>query len=222
MSGLGAWSFGFYHYQMQVPNNRVAAGITAFKQALIDNGFGKNVDISIPKFGEATKNRVVEFQTQEKIKADGVIGPETARHLMRRYSFNEEVSDSLKIPDHLLQKLLGHESGYDPVAEGYVDPEDEGIAQISLKNHPDVTELEAWAPSFAIPFAGDYLKKFYKNSVADFDAAVASYNVGTFYAVKWAKAGKPSSGLIVNIGGKLVDVYTRATAYVAGVKAMPI
>jgi hypothetical protein len=222
MSGLGAWSFGFYHQGMEVPNNRVAAGITAFKQALIDNGYGKGIDITLPLFGSNMKKRTIDFQNAEGITADGIIGPTTARHLMRFYAFGEEMGSTIEIPDHLLQKLGGHESGHDPVAQGYVDLHDEGENQISLTNHPEITIEQAWSPSFSIPWTARALRKFYVNTAADWDGAIASHNTGSFYAAQWVKAGKPSSGLIILIGGNPVDIYTRAKVYVAGVRAMPI
>src|SRR4051794_13670721 len=119
MSGLGAWSFGFYSYGMQVPNNRVAAGITAFKQALIDNGMGKGIDLSLPIFGSNMKRRTVDFQKANSIGTDGIIGPTTSRYLFRVYSHEAELTGTIEIPDHLLHKLGAEESGHDPVAQGF-------------------------------------------------------------------------------------------------------
>lgn len=222
MAGLGAWSYGFYHEGMAVPDNRVAAGIIAFKHALIDNRFSAGIDITKEKFGPATEAQVKLFQTQSKIKVDGIIGPETSRYLMRVYSFQAELGSTIEMPDHLLQKLCNHESGHDPVAQGYIDEHDEGEVQISLTNHPAISQQQAWTPSFAIPWAGNDLKKFYVNEIADWDGALASYNIGQYYAVKWVKAGKPSSGLIIMLDNKPVDIYTRANTYVVGVRAQPV
>lgn len=222
MAGLGAWSYGFYKQGMAVPDERVAAGIMAFKHALIDNGFTQGIDLTKEKFGVGTETQTKLFQTKEQIKSDGIIGPETARHLMRFYAFLAEMGSTIEIPDHLLQKLGSHESGHDPVAQGYVDIHDEGEDQISLTNHPSITQQQAWTPSFAIPWAGSALKTFYVNQIADWDGAIASYNVGQYYAVKWVKAGKPTHGLIVMLGDTPVDIYTRANTYVAGVRAQPV
>jgi hypothetical protein len=222
MAGLGAWSYGFYKEGMAVPDARVAAGIIAFKHALVDNGFKKGIDLTKEKFGPDMEAQTRLFQTKEQIKSDGIIGPETARHLMRFYAFGEEMGSTIEIPDHLLQRLGGHESGHDPVAQGYIDIHDEGEDQISLTNHPDITQQQAWTPSFSIPWTARALRKFYVNEVADWDGVIASHNVGGFYAVKWVKAGKPTHGLIIMLGNTPVDIYTRANTYVAGVKAQPV
>jgi hypothetical protein len=219
MSGIGAWSFGFYHYGMEIPNNRVLAGLNAFKQALIDNMYSPGIDVTNKQFGTKTKKQTILFQTDNNLTPDGVIGPITARYLFRFYSYPSEFVGTVEIPGHLLQKLGCHESGHDPVAQGYVDSSDEGWAQISLTNHPQITQAKAWTPSFAIPWAANYLKTFFVNTYPDWDAALASYNIGTSYAAQWARAGKPSSGGPIFSG---YDLWSRATAYVAGVKAMPI
>lgn len=216
MSGVGAWSFGYYHQGMDVPNDRVAAGVLAFKQAAIDNGFKDRVVLN-STFGKNFKKQVVAFQESKNINADGIIGPETARYLFRIYSY--KVEHDLSISNHYLQKIGGQESGHDPVAQGFVDERDEGWAQISLSNHPDITQKQAWTPSFAIPWAGKYLLSFYNNQSKDWEGAVASYNVGSFYAKEWIDAGKPSSGGPV-VDGQ--DIFSRATQYVKGVSAQAV
>lgn len=217
MTGLGAWSQGYYREGMPVPNSRVAAGIHAFKQAVIDNGYGDKINLSAQKFGSAMDKATRRFQTVEGITADGAIGPTTARHLFRHYSFSVEAAGTIEIPDHLLQRLGGQESGHDPVAQGYVDPDDEGWAQINGPAHPNITLTQRWSPSFAIPWAASYLKTFYVDEAADWDGALASYNIGSYYAKKWVAAGKPATGPVVNG----IDFYARATHYVASVKAQP-
>lgn len=216
MSGLGAWSFGFYHQGMEIPNNRVGAGIIAFKTALKDNGFGQGIDLTLEKFGSNTKKQTIAFQKSQGIGADGIIGPTTARHLFRFYSYKAESIGTINIPDHLLQKLGSQESGHDPVAQGYFDPHDEGWAQINLLYHPKILLLEALSPSFAIPWAGTALKTFYVNINSDWDGALASYNIGVFYADKWVLAGKPASDGPIVSG---FDMWLRATNYVYGVKS---
>lgn len=214
--GLGGWSFGFYHHGMAVPNDRVAAGIKAFKQALIDNGFGAGIDITLPVFGSNMRKRTIAFQKAVGISADGVIGPTTARHLFRHYSFALEASGTVEIPDHLLQKLCGEESDHDPVAQGYSDPQDEGWAQLHLPYYPGLTVEQAWQPPIAGQKASSVLKTFYVDDAADWDGAVAAWNVGSGTAKIWVDAGKPAS-LVING----FDWGARATEYVALVKSQP-
>lgn len=217
-NGLGAWSFGYYHQGMPVPNNRVQAGLVAFKQGLIDNGFEAGIDLSSGHFGHSMTKQTRAFQKAQKIQVDGVIGPETARHLFRVYSFSEEQGGTIEIDDHLLQRQGGLESGHDPVAQGFSDAQDEGWAQLHMPYFPKVTLEQAWTPSFAIAKLGDHLKTFYVNLAADWYGAVASWNVGTGTALAWVHAGKPASGDVV--AG--VDWYARATNYVKLVKATAI
>jgi hypothetical protein len=214
--GLGGWSFGFYHLGMAVPNDRVAAGVKAFKQALIDNGHGAGIDITLPVFGSNASKRTKDFQRAVAITADGVIGPQTSRYLMRLYSFAEEATGTIEIPDHLLQKVGGEESDHDPVAQGYDDPQDEGWAQLHMPYFPGLTVQQAWQPPVAVQKLGSKLKTFYVDDRADWDGAVASWNVGTETAVEWVDAGKPAS-LVING----FDWGARATEYVGLVKAQP-
>lgn len=217
MTGLGAWSFGYYQQGMDVTSDRVAAGVQAFKHALIDNGYGTGINLDARGFGHSMTKQAKAFQRAHGLIVDGIIGPTTARYLFRQYSFPAEASGTIEMPDHLCQRLGGAESGHDPVAQGYADPDDEGWAQINGPSHPKITLAQRWSPAFAAPWAASYLKTFYVNERADWDGAVASYNVGQFYAVEWVDAGKPSSGKFVNG----VDVYARAHNYVNAVRSQP-
>lgn len=223
MSGLGAWSFGFYHENMVVPNDRVKAGIVAFKQALIDQGYKDGVDLASGKFGHSVAKQTKAFQHAQGIQVDGVIGPQTARNLFRFYTYAEEQGGTIEIPGHLLQRQGGLESGHDPVAQGFSDDKDEGWAQLHMPYFPNVTLEQAWTPSFAIEKMGSRLKSFYVNEAADWDGAVASWNVGTGTAIAWVAAGKPASGnIVVLANGTKIDWYARATHYVALVKATAV
>lgn len=215
-NGLGGWAFGYYHYKMAVPNARVAAGIKAFKQALIANGHGAGIDVTLPVFGSSMEKRTKDFQRAVSVSVDGVIGPTTSRHLLRHYSFALEASGAVEIPNHLLQKLCGAESDHDPVAQGYADPLDEGWAQLHLPYYPGLTVEQAWEPSVAGQKASHALKTFFSDYAADWDGAVASWNVGSGTAKAWVAAGKPAS-LVING----FDWGARATSYVALVKAQP-
>jgi hypothetical protein len=215
-SGLGAWSFGYYHRGMTVPNDRVAAGIHAFKQALIDSGYGRGIDLSVKGFGKAVERETKSFQSSRHLEVDGVIGMMTARYLFHHYTYASEKKHS--IPYRWVTRLGNQESANDPVAQGYFDSGDEGWGQIHLAAHPSVTLAQAWTPSFAIEYTGAGLAAFYANQIADWEGAVASWNCGSYYAKLWVQAGKPAYGGPILSGQ---DMWTRATHYVSGVKSQP-
>lgn len=216
MSGLGAWSFGYYHEGMNVPNDRVAAGVKAFKQALIDNGFSTGINLDARGFGHSAGKQAKAFQKANWLTVDGVIGPLTAKYLFRHYSFYEEGTSTIEIPNHFVQKLGGLESGHDPVAQGWADEKDEGWAQLHMPYFPNLTLAQAWTPSIAINKVAHHMKLFYMNSAPDWEGAVASWNVGSGTAQSWVMAGKPSSDPSAEGG---IDWYARAYHYVSLVKA---
>jgi len=86
----------------------------------------------------------------------------------------------------LLASVLFQESQFNPraVNEGSGDY---GIAQISRKWHPEVTEEQAFDPTFAIPFAARLLAEDTKH-FNDLNRGVAAYNVGRGSTIwRWAK-----------------------------------
>lgn len=209
MPGQGAWFYGNYKYGMDVPDHRAERGIFAFKQELIYRGFSGGIKLELPIFGNSVRDRTKDFQRVSGLVQDGEIGPKTARYLL--WARTNRVQIQFSIPNRRLARLLKLESGYDPVAEGVVDPEDEGLAQIHRPFFPEITLEEAWDPSFAISWAGAKLAAGFIYCDDDWDGAVAAYNVGSFYAREWVRAGKPESGGPL-IGGQ--DVYARAHRYV--------
>jgi len=218
MSGLGAWSFGYYRQGMAVPNDRVRAGILAFKKALIANGHADGIDLASGHFGHSMTKQTKAFQRAAGITADGIIGMDTAMHLFRVYTFALEQGGMIEIPNHLLQKQGRQESGHDPVAQGFSDPGDEGWAQRHRSSWTADQLAVAWDPEDAAQRLATALKTFYVNTAADWDGAVASWNVGPQTAANWVAAGKPAAGGPI-IDGQ--DFWTRATHYVLGVKAQP-
>lgn len=214
MNGLGAWSYGFYHLGMEVPDGRVEAGIFAFKQELIYNGFADGIILELPSWGGHAVTQTKKFQASTgQIKADGVLGPTTARYLFAKRVHAFTVAHG--IPGSLVGRQGTLESANDPVAQGYTDVEDEGWGQVHLPFHTEITQAQAWDPSFAIPWLGSQLVGARNYCDDDWDGGVAAYNVGWFYARLWVRAGKPARGLVA----ESIDWYARATAYVALVKA---
>lgn len=215
MAGRGAWPF---HYQFGLdrrndPGGRDAHGIYALKRELIFGGYAEGIDPDLPYWGKAVDSQTRRFQERNELVVDGQLGPKTAARLFRKRSVALE--RRYGIPNSFLCKLKTAESDNDPVAEGRVDPDDEGIVQINLDYHPSVAAEQAWSPSFALSWAAVYLFDS-MNYTSDVEAAVVSYNIGRYRAKQWVEAGKPDEGGPL-IGGQ--DGWTRATAYLSLVKA---
>jgi len=210
---MGAFEYGVYKRGMNATGDaRLQAALTGLRVELVYNGFGKNLVLDSVGFGEAMENRVKEFQASRNIKVDGQIGGGTAKELFRkRVNITEGIYD---LPAGSLGKQLLLESGYDPVAIGYADPSDHGLAQINLRIHTDVSVDEAFDPIFAVDWAARYIRDGYDQVAKAADvmkAARAAYNVGNFYATEWMKAGFPASGKVADG----IDWFERATNYIA-------
>ncbi len=213
---MGAFDFNNYKTGMVVPaihQDRVGLAFVALKKELAYNGFGLNLVVDKPVFGEAATNRTKEFQTSVGLTPNGEIGRTTARELFRKRV--EEIEDTYGYPRGTLGKKFLLESAYDPVAIGWADPDDTGIAQINIRIHTSVTKEEAFDPEFSFNWAADYVsdnRDRIEKEVNTLKAARASYNVGVEYAKRWMLAEFPASGGPM-LGGQ--DSFTRATNYIA-------
>jgi soluble lytic murein transglycosylase-like protein len=193
------------------PQGRLACGILAWKAEMIDNGFDAKIAPSLPFFGDAFDTQTRAFQRRAGLDSDGVIGPKTGSALAHKRKV--DVGKQKGIPDDWLCRLITLESGNDPVAQGLLDPNDEGYAQIHLPFHPGVTLQEAWSPVFAVSWAGDYLVSSHK-TIGDWEGAVVSYNQGVAGAQKWVAAGKPKYGApYVDSNGADRDHFSDCTRY---------
>ncbi len=223
MSGLGAWSAELlgptraYHFGMDVPDDRVRRGIFAFKQELIYKGLGRGIVLDLPIFGNSIRDRTAEFQRSCNLMPTGTIGPRTARYLF--WTRANRCALTAGIPNRLVARIVTLESANDPVAEGFVDADDEGGAQIHLPFYPEISIEQAHDPSFYYPWVAGRLVAAAEYCDDDYDGAVAAHNIGWFYARAWVRDGKPASG-----GPPIgeADSYARATNYVALVKRQPI
>lgn len=85
------------------------------------------------------------------------------------------------VPPSLLAGLLSHESGFNPQATGVntapVRSTDRGIAQINNLAYPNVSNAQAYDPSYAIPFAAQKLAAAKKNC-GTWSGALQVYNSG--------------------------------------------
>lgn len=212
---MGAFEWGNYKSGMKVPaihQERLGYAFLALKKELTYNGFGKNL-IMNPVFGEAATNRTKEFQESVGLTPDGTIGRITARELFRKRV--QEIEQDYGLPHGTLGKKFLLESAYDPVAIGFVDPDDTGIAQINLRIHTGVSLEQAFDPEFSFGWAAEYVKDNRDRIIREVNvlkAARAAYNIGVEYAKRWMLDGFPASGGPL-IGG--ADSYERATQYIA-------
>lgn len=183
---LWSWRYG---PGMLVDTARRRAGVRAMKAELAWLGYAGGIKVDVPFWGDAVTQRTKDFQKDEGLTVDGVIGRVTARHLFRRRA--ALMQERYGIPDELVCHLRSWESQSDPVAQGPTG--DEGHGQIVLNLHPDVSIAQAWDPAFVHDFIGRQLKGAHLFT-QDWDGAVAAYNVGWSGAREWVRAGKPTEG----------------------------
>lgn len=213
MPGRGAWPF-YYQFGLDRrndPQGRDAHGIYAFKRELIFNGYGAGIVPDLAYWGKQVDDQTRKFQAAKFLVVDGQLGPKTAGILLRKRTL--AIESRFGIVNNYLCKLKSHESANDPVAEGWSDPDDEGLVQINLDFHPTVTEVKAWDPAFALDWAGKYLFDAFKYT-GDWDGAIVAYNIGRHSAKLWVEAGKPPTGGPL-IGGQ--EGWKRATSYLAAI-----
>lgn len=214
---MPAYDYGRYRRGMDGRSDaRLAAAILAIKQELVFTGFARpKMDAALPFFGEAVENSVKDFQLAKGLVVDGECGQVTLRELFRQRIQWHEARHVF--PHGTIGRKIALESAFDPVAVGYSDPSDKGIAQINTRIH-NVSEQDAFDPAFAIEWAGDYLasqKREVERRANTLKAARAAYNVGNYYAAEWMLAGFPVNGRVENG----IDWFDRATVYVRLVDA---
>lgn len=203
----------------------VAAGCAAIQRRLNHLGImGRLGDDELGVFGPKTRAAVLRFQGGERdpdgaapLERDGTVGRSDARALFT--PLIDETEASSRIPSRLLRGELNHESALDPGAVGaylyYPDYRgvDRGLAQINSKANATVGWVDAYDPTFAIPWAGRRLRSFYDRFTADYpnrseqvrwDAAVCAHN-SPVAARAWVTGNGPQT--------------EAAGAYVSGVLA---
>jgi soluble lytic murein transglycosylase-like protein len=199
------------------PSSRFAHGCRAVKRALVSQGFVvAKLDPEKQLIGAQAEEAIRDFQRAFKIAVDGIVGPQTARALFDVYIRRAEADNG--VPGRLVCRKLSLESNFDPACVG-ADGTDKGIAQIN-----DVHKLapeQVFEPAFAVPWAARYLRGHY-DALRDWDAALASYNMGRGAGREWLSAGKPATGgRTITVGGKQYGIFEWATIYVRVVRSRP-
>jgi hypothetical protein len=214
---LPAYDYGRYREGMDGRKDaRLGAAILAIKAELKYTGFARAaMELKLPFYGDSVANSVGDFQKAAGLVVDEECGQITLRELFRKRI--EWAERAYWLPAKSLGKKIALESAFDPVAVGFADEADKGIVQVNIRIH-DVTEADAFTPSYAIPWAAGYLfdqKKAVEERADTWRAARAAYNVGNFYATEWMKAGFPASGRVEDG----IDWFTRAHNYLLAVDA---
>lgn len=198
-------------------NPRYQAGVLAYKGALVANGYTVGIVLALGVWGNYARDRCVQFQRAHSLADDGIVGPATAKALLRYQVLAWEAHYG--IPEHLLGKQGSLESNNHVVAQGWADSGDEGWGQIHMAYHPDITLAQAWDPAYAIKWAAGQLWSNHAN-LGDYDAALAAYNVGYSTAKLWLAAGKVDhGGPVWHTPAGDVDSFTRAYTYVQAVRS---
>lgn len=220
---MGADGVNHRYYMKTNPNtvfdstSQMGHGCVAVKKELVFNGFsvtGFDPDSSL--IGLQADQTIRLFQSSIHIEADGVAGPITCRKLFDKRCLVVETKYS--IPNRYITRQSQLESGWDPAARGVIDPRDRGLMQINSYAHPDVSDEQADDPSFSLDWAARGERAVF-NAYGDWDCALASYNVGTYYAYKWLIAGKPATGLYNDVGKDMAQICTN---YVKLIKSQVI
>ncbi len=197
----------------------VAYAIFAFKGALLANSYGDDLNMTAPVFGSVMQRNTKRFQKDHMLVVDGEIGPKTSAKLFNTVFITYE--EKYGIPNRLVCKACHLESAVDPGAVGYSDIHDLGIFQINTVMHPTLTVDQLFDAEWSINYYAQNLVAQFTR-LKDWDAAVASWNVGGGGAAAWSAAGKPSTLFepwFLDADGNPIDLGARATNYVRLVKA---
>lgn len=216
---MGAWEHIYKRGLDAEDGTPTGYGILAVKAELAYNDAADpllNLDTTV--CGNAFDRSAKAFQVAERLIVDGEVGRITAAALFRRRAHHAGLAAG--VPNNYVCKIMHLESACDPGAVGYTDPNDLGLLQIHMPAHPTITVAQAFSPSFAITWAASTLASAYRN-LQDWDATVASWNVGGGGAAAWLDAGKPSSLYVswfTDQNGDPIDLGARATEYLTLVK----
>lgn len=205
---MSAWA-RFYKQGLKgesVPDP-VGSAIIALKVELAYNGHEGAMDLTTPYFGVHMDRQTRHFQGENALEVDGVIGPKTALALYHKRF--HDLEDEHGIINSYVCKVCQLESAVDPGAVGVVDPHDHGIMQINAIAHPDISLAEAFTASWSLEYFANALVANHE-ALNDWDAAVASWNIGSGGAKYWLAHGKPETLMFPN---STWDVGKQATEY---------
>lgn len=109
----------------------VKQGVLAIQKLLVLNNIPLDYSSGPGIFGSRTNAAVLAFQKANVPPADGLVGRNTMKALLRGPVSARE--NNAGMPRHYLWGIIGAESAFDPGAVGYTTPYDIGLVQINTK-----------------------------------------------------------------------------------------
>lgn len=138
--------------------------------------------------------------------------PENLSLIPSTVPYANEINSSANqygVPPYILAGLLKTESGFNPsITHANPHSIDRGIAQINSVANAQVTNAQAYNPTFAINWAAQHLASL-KQSLGSWTLAVGAYNAGE-------SAVKNAGGVPSYSQGYVNSVFANGTAYLPG------
>lgn len=178
--------------------------IKALQFELLFHGYSTLVD---GIFGLDTDRAVREFQEQQKLVVDGLVGPKTCRSLFRVRACVTELEHG--VPLGYICGLIRWESAFDPGAIG-ANGADTGLVQINLNVHKNITMEQAVSSTFATRYAGERMRdahaKFLPNcgDPTAWSCAVAQHN-SPLWAKQWCQTGAAPNDQIATYVARIIQ-----------------
>jgi hypothetical protein len=159
----------------------VNRAVLAIQKMLGWNGFPVQYASAPGVFGPLTNASTLAFQEKFAAPADGIVGPNTTRALLRKYIADQERING--IPNRYLWGQIGAETSWDLGCVGYYTPLDVGICQMNLYYNSSMSPDQATDPLYVIPISAKRLRtRFneYRLLTTDvnraWEAAILSHN----------------------------------------------
>lgn len=206
MTGRGAWtkrgmpSNGSQYYGLVKPVNvgsqpqldqdhrAVMYGVKAIQRRINAMGFANANNAALVVDGvlaDRTAWGIGWAQGKMGVGVDGLAGPITCRAIFWPVIKSLPYS---QITLHTVGGICQHESGYDPGAVGFQDPDDLGLVQINGPANPGMTETDRFDYLTAFTYAANRITQALGTPKFTVDAAIASYGYPSV-AQYWAKSG---------------------------------
>lgn len=193
MTGAGAWvSPAWYGRGMPLPadaagKRRARLAMAGVQRVLIDQGLMPDTVKLDGGAGPLTYEAIIALQLRWGLPRSGQFRRREAFCLWLPICWWWQVE--MDIPDNLVVGLIGLESGFDPGAEGRVDPRDRGLGQFNSRWWPTVPDERAYSdPASCISLVAHNLAAQHER-LGSWDAAVAAHN-NPAKAAEWARTGK--------------------------------